>query len=141
MTTRVARRFTSSWSAIRFVSWSANVTANADAGGVDEDVHPSVPLGVGRDRADALVGVAEIGWDRERIELRGGLLERLGAPRDERELVAVRAQRACDGEADSGRPSSDQRRLHARESMARNVNRSLSSKAEGRFTRREADFG
>ena len=35
--------------------------ADADAGGVHEDVHPAVALGVGRDDADALVGVAR-GW-------------------------------------------------------------------------------
>ena len=68
---------------------------------VHEDVHPAVSFGVRGDDADALVGVAEVRRHRERIELCGRLLERLGPPSDERELVPVLAQRASDARARS----------------------------------------
>ncbi len=60
----VARRLTSSWSPILFVSRSAMEPADSDPGRVDEDVHSAEALGVSRDGACALVGVAEVGSDR-----------------------------------------------------------------------------
>ena len=66
---------------------------------VDEDVHPAVALGVGCDDADALVRVAQVRRDGKRAELGGSRFERLGAARDERELVPVLAQRARDRQA------------------------------------------
>ena len=69
--------------------------ADADAGRVDEDVHPAVALGMGRDDADALVRVAEVGGHGERAELGCGRLERLGPSRGERERrTRPRAARA-----------------------------------------------
>ena len=64
--------------------------ADADAGGVHEDVHTTVAFGVRSDNAHALVGVAQVCGHRKRIQLCGRRLERLGPPSGERERVPVR---------------------------------------------------
>jgi hypothetical protein len=46
----------------------------------------------------ALVRVTQIRGNRIRVELASGLLERFRSPCDERELVAVLAERASDRE-------------------------------------------
>ena len=117
MTTSVARRFTSSWSAIRFVSCSANDPPIPMPARVDEHVHAAEALGVGRDDANALVRVAEIRRDGERVELARRLLEWLRAASDERELVPVLPKRAGESKPDPGRPTGDERRWHARASL------------------------
>ena len=100
---------------------------------VHEDVHSPVALGVRRDDADALVGVAEVRGNRERIELGGGRLERLGPPRGERERVPVLAERASDRKPDPRGPTGDERRLHGA-SLGRG--RAVAPLvAEGRFIR------
>jgi hypothetical protein len=55
-----------------------------------------------RDDANALVGVAEVRGHRERVELRRGLLERLGSAGDECEVVPVLAKRVSDRQSNPG---------------------------------------
>jgi hypothetical protein len=92
-------------------------TAHADPGRVDQHVHSAVALGMGGDDADALVGIPEVGGNGQRVELRRGLLERLGPACDQRELVSVLTQSTSNRQSDPRRPACNERRRHARESM------------------------
>ena len=80
--TSVARRLTSSWRSIFFVSCSANVPPMPMPARVDEHVHAAVALGVLGDDAHALVGLPEVRGHGQRVEL---------APRPPRAARAVRA--------------------------------------------------
>ncbi len=105
--------------------------ADAEAGRVDEDVHPAELLDVSGDDTDALVRIPEVRRQRERGQLGRRLLERLGPPCHERELVAVLAQGARDGEPDPGRASRHERRLHGGESRGTREPTRKSAAAEG----------
>ena len=51
--------------------------ADADAGRVDEDVHPSVALGVRRHCTHAFVGVPEVGRDGGSVDDRKAFVDQL----------------------------------------------------------------
>ena len=87
-------------------------SADADARAVHEHVHAAVAFGVCGDHANALVGVAQVRGHRQRIQLRGRCVERLGPPSRERERIPVRPQRASDRQSDSRRSTRNECRLH-----------------------------
>ncbi len=85
---------------------------DTQAGVVDEHVEPAIALAVAvHDRTDALL----VGHVRRHVldleplvaQLLGGLLERLGPPRRDREAIALLTQRLGDREADPSRASGD----------------------------------
>ena len=86
-----------------------DVAADADAGGVDEDVEAAVPLDVGRHGPLAVLLLGDVGRDGERAELRGRGLHALGVARREREREALLGQHLRDREADAPRSSRDER--------------------------------
>src|SRR6266511_6241463 len=64
------------------------------------------------DELPAVVLLRDVGGDRVRVELFGSRFDLLAPAGDEREAEALLSEHAGDGEADTGRPSGDERRLH-----------------------------